>query len=280
MHITKHIDWLSITFQTGADLQVIFPLLDWHYAGRGRFGYKWMYIDRTTGASYQEGSSNDDMGVHLTLSGETLNMLRSTFGGDDGKLAALLAKHHGYASRIDLTLNIHEGQLTPRKVYSAVQTGSLKARTSTYRFIEGKKGNVSGDTLYLGAPKSDRQFRAYNKAAELGIVDGQAWLRLELELRRLRAQGAFQSCAANGVVETVNGHMGEFLQWNNREYQSALSGPTVEPEEIPRRQSSRQTWLLGQVAQALAKEVWLNPEFRDIFNQSVDDSLDMLKSGG
>jgi hypothetical protein len=276
MYVTKHIDWLSITFQTGTDLQAIFPFLDWRYIGRGRFGYKYAYRDKITGASYQEGGPSDDMGCHLTLSGDALNGLRSSFGGQDTAIARTLSDWHGYASRVDLTLNIHEGELTPRKVYSAVKIGALKSRTSTYRFIEGKTGNVSGDTLYLGAPKSDRQFRAYNKAAELGIVDGKSWLRLELELRRLRANSAFKSCALNGTVETVNGHMGEFLSWHNAEFQSALSGPSVEPVEIQRRQSNRQRWLLGQVAQALAKELREDVEFRATFDLAVQEALDLL----
>lgn len=277
MYVTKHIDWLSITFQTGTQMAQVFPLLEWHYVGRGRFGYKYAYRDRLTGATYQEGGQSDDMGVQLQLSGETLNGLRSSFGGEDTAIARRCADWHGYASRIDLTLNIHEGELTPRKVYNAVKAGSLKARTNTYRFIEGKKGDVSGDTLYLGAPKSDRQFRAYNKAAELGIVDGPAWLRLELELRRLRAMAAFQSCASNGVVETVNGHMADFLSYDNNEFRSALAGPTVEPVEIQRRQSSRRRWLLGQVAQALAKEMREDVEFKPLFDAAVQEALDNLK---
>jgi Replication initiation factor len=276
MYATKHIDWLSITFKTGTDLQAIFPLLDWRYSGRGRFGYKWLYKDKITGASYQEGSENDDMGVHLTLSGEALGSLRSHFGGQDNALVGLLADWHGYASRLDLTLNIHEGDLTPRKVYSAVKTGALKARTNTYRFIEGKKGNVAGDTLYLGSPKSDRQFRCYNKSAELGIVDGVSWVRLELELRALRAEAAFRSCALNSVSPTVTGHMKDFLAWPQREYQMALSGESVEPVEIPRKQSNRQRWLLGQVAQALAKEIREDVQFRSTFDTAVNEAFDLL----
>lgn len=276
MYVTKHIDWLSATFQTGTQMAELFPLLDWRYVGRGLHGYQFRYRDAATGATYQEGSPNHDMGVHLTLDGEALYSLRSAFGGVDDAIARIIASWHGYASRIDLTLNIHEGDLTPRKVYQAVKSGTLKSKTTTYRFIEGKTGDVSGDTLYLGAPKSDRQFRAYNKSAQLGVVDGAAWLRLELELRRLRANAAFQSAAHNGVVETVNGHMADFIVWNNAEYQSSLSGPVVEPVEIPRRQSNRQRWLLGQVAQALAKEMRDDVSFRPLFDAAVQEAFDLL----
>lgn len=277
MYVTKHLDWLSITFPTHTDLGRIFGTLDWHFVGRGRFGYQFAYRDKVTGASFMEGAQSDDMGVHLTLPGDALQMLRTERGGIDDELARLLTRHSGYCSRIDLTLNIHDGTLTPRKVYDAVKRGSLKARTSTYRFIEGTKGDVSGDTLYLGSPTSDRQFRAYNKSAELGIVNGEAWLRLELELRRLRAHAAFGSCSTNGVVATVNGHMGEFIQWGSDEYQLALSGDTVPPTEIPRRQSNRQRWLLGQVAQALAKEMREDVDFKTLFDAAVQDSLANLK---
>src|SRR6266699_1485843 len=262
MYVTKMVDWLSITCKTGEDLQRIFGTLDWHYLGRGRFGYKFAYRDRITGAHYQEGSANDDMGVHLTLSGDTLASLRSQWGGDDTALVKLLADRHGYASRIDLTIDIHEGQLTPRKVYSALKKGALHVRADTYRFIEGKKGHVQGDTLYIGAPTSDRQFRCYNKAAELGIVNGTAWLRLELELRRLRSNAAFQSAAHNGVPATVNGHFGDFIDFQHPEYVQAIAGEGVPPVDIPRRQSNRQRRLLGQVAQALAQETREEVEFK------------------
>lgn len=274
MYVTKHIDWLSITFPTDTNLQSIFSTLDWRYIGKGKHGYKFAYRDQITGAIYQEGGNVDDMGVHLTLSGDCLNMLRSERGGQDDSLAVLVTSQSGYASRIDLTLNIHEGQLTPRKLYNAYKAGNLTAKTKRGRFIEGINGDVSGDTLYLGSPKSDRQFRGYNKAAELGVVDDGAWLRLELELRNLRAQGALASCADNGVPATVSGHMAQFLQFDNAEFRQALSGPTVEPRDIPRKQTNRQRWLLGQVAQALAKECIEDYSFRQLFDNAVQSNID------
>src|SRR6266567_4458855 len=212
--------------------------------------------------------------VVISLIGDAQNSLQD--GGHDTALVKLLADRHGYASRIDLTIDIHEGQLTPRKVYSALKKGALHVRADTYRFIEGKKGDVQGDTLYIGAPKSDRQFRCYNKAAELGIVNGTAWLRLELELRRLRSNAAFQSAAHNGVPATVNGHFGDFIDFQHPEYVQAIAGEGVPPVDIPRRQSNRQRWLLGQVAQALAKEMREDVEFKPIFDAAVQDALDLL----
>jgi len=274
MYVTKHTDWLSITLPTGSHPQDIFPLCEFVYVGRGLHGYQHKYTDRITGMVWQEGNSRDDMGCHLTITGEALNMLRSHFGGTDDGIVRTLADWHAYASRIDLTLNIHQGQLTPRKVYSAYKAGNLTAKTKQGRFIEGINGDVSGDTFYLGSPKSDRQFRAYNKTAQLGIVDGAAWLRLELELRNLRANSAYQSCVGNGVPQVVTGHMEDFIRWDNREFRQALSGDSVEPQDIPRKQTNRQRWLLGQVAQALAKEIIEDYTFRQQFDNAVQGFID------
>lgn len=274
MYVTKHMDWLSITFDKGTDIARIFPLLDFRYAGIGRHGYQARYSDPVTQLEYMEGASNQDMGVHCTFTGDALNAFRSQWGGDDGKLAQLLAAHRGVASRIDLALNIHEGKLTVADIHKAVKNGSCRARSKTYRLVSGVRDNIAGDTLYVGSPRSDVQLRVYDKAAERGIVDGAAWLRLELELRGERARGAFQSCAGNGVPATVSGHVAEFLHWNNHELSSAISGPSAEPYELPRKETNRKRWLLGQVAQALAKEIAYEPSFRDTFNQAVDYFLE------
>lgn len=278
MYSTKHIDWLSITFPTDVQLRSVFGTLDWRFSGKGRHGYKFAYRDSITGATYQECAASDDMGVHLTLSGDALNMLRSERGGTDDGLLNTCSTLHGYVSRIDLTLNIHEGKVTVQDVYKAVKNGSLRARTSTYRLVEGKRGNILGDTIYLGSPKSDRQLRCYNKAAEMGIVDGAAWLRLELELRALRANAAFQSAVSNGVSAAVSGHVEDFMAWSNSEFKSALAGPSAPPHELPRKETARRKWLLGQVAQALAKECREDVNFRPLFDAAVLDAIDKLSS--
>src|ERR1044072_975736 len=269
MYVTKHADWLSITIPTHANFRQIFPTLEWKYQGKGLHGYRSTYVNLATGLVCETDSGDLDMGHHFRFSGETLENFRRDLHGTDQGIINTLVRNGARASRIDLTVNIHEGQLTPRMIQQAIKSGSARARASASRFIEGKNGDVEGDTFYIGSPTSDRQFRAYNKAAELGMVDGASWLRLELELRRVRANGACQSVAANGVDAAVSGHMGGFLDWGNLEYQTALAGPSVAPVDIPRRDTNRQRWLLGQVSQALAKEICVDEDFALKFWSSV-----------
>lgn len=277
MYVSKHIDWLSVTFPAGTPMGSILPLADWHYIGRGLHGYQCAYKDSTTGALLQEAGRMEGMGIHLQLGGEALHSIRSSNGGTDGPILTSCASWNGRASRIDLAFNIHEGELTPRDFKTAVEKGSAHARSNTWRYIEGKKGDIAGDTFYIGSPTSDRQLRVYNKAAELGIQDNLAWLRLELELRRLRANAAFESAHRNGVEATITGHMADFLAWSNREYEICLSGLSHLPAEIPRRDSNRRRWLLGQVVQALAKEILADERFPELFAVAVKEELARIK---
>jgi len=276
MYVTKHVDWISFTVKNTVDWHGVFPTFTFAFSGRGSHGYRSKFTNLATGMVVQTDSADSEMGHHFQLSGDVLSNLRQEMGSDDTALSQRISHYGGRCSRIDLTINIHEGHLTPRLVRDAVRLGKATARANVSRFIEGKDGNVEGDTFYIGSPTSDRQFRAYNKSAELHMVDAPSWLRLELELRRLRANGAFQSVALNGVDSTVTGHMADFLDWRNMEYQTALQGPSLPPVDIPRRDSNRQRWLLGQVASALAKEMMLDDEFANKFWRQVGEEFARL----
>lgn len=278
MEVSRQLDWLSFSLKTNEHPSVLFPLCQWRHVGKGAHGYRAAYEDRTTGARCELDSADPDMGTHYQLSGDALSSYRHEFGATDDALSSYIARAGGRASRIDLTINLHNGRMTPRSVYNALRKGDLHAKADTFRFIEGKRANVEGDTLYIGAPKSDRQFRCYNKASELGIVDGGAWVRLELELRRIRANAAFQSCSSNGVSETVSGHVRDFITWKNAEFLSSLSDSDISPADIPRKATNRQRWLLGQVSQALAKELIIDYDFRHKFDASVVGALELLRS--
>jgi Replication initiation factor len=276
---SKQLDWLSFTLPNNERPSVAFSLLVWTKTGNGRHGYKTRYDDRETGMVCETDADNPEMGSHYTLSGNCLEALRRDMGGTDNGLCGHLIALRAKASRIDLTLNIHAGRITPRSMQRAINNGEAKAKATVSRFIEGKNGLVSGDTFYIGAPTADRQFRCYDKAAELGVVDGAAWIRLELELRRIRANNALQAVASNGVADTVTGHLSDFVHWGNAEYTFALSDGGIPPVDVPRRDSNRRRWLLGQVAQALAKEIWLDDEFANKFWREVLDNFQGLDKG-
>lgn len=280
VYVTRHIDWVSFSIKAGDHPSAIFPLLSWKFIGRGKHGYKSAYVCSRTNARAEQDSADPEMGTAFQLSSDALDAIRREYGATDDGLANRIVSIQGKASRLDLAINVHDGRLTPSALCKAVRSGSAKARASMNRLIQGKNGDVEGDTFYIGSKTSDVQLRAYNKAAELGIVNGEAWLRVELQLRRARANEALKSCAANGTDKTISGYMGNFLVWRDVEYKQALGEQSVEPVDIPRKETNRRRWLMTQVPPAVAKEILLDDEFALKFWSSVQEELAKLKSAG
>lgn len=278
MHASKHIDWLSFTVPQSVDFRHVFPLLEWSFVSVGMHGYRAQYVNPQTRIRVDTDATSVEMGHHFTLSGDSLAILREDQGSRDTELCSRVIRFGARSSRIDLTINFHEGHLTPARLRDAVENGTAKTKSNRSRFITGRDKNIVGDTYYIGSPTSDRQLRCYDKAAELQIVDHAAWVRLELECRRLVANGALHSTAENGIEATVNGHFMDFLEWNDPDYRSALDGKSVEPEDIPRRLSDRQRWLLGQVTKALAKEIAIDETFKTVFLSGLDEEIKRLSA--
>lgn len=279
MYATRHIDWLSITVGSVQDVRALIPSAEWVFTGPGRHGYQSAYTDAITGASFQTDATVSGMDTHLTLSGSTLSLVRSQFHDGDNGLVAACARAGARVSRVDLAANIHEGKLVVRDFYAAYKSGELKTSFRRAYYVEGIGNDRAGDTLYLGSPKSDRQIRIYNKAAELGVVDGVAWLRLELALRDARAKSAVSSMRDNLVSPTISAHLASCITWKNTELDVALEGGDRPVAPVPRKETSTERWLRDQCAPALAKVVAVRPDFMVEFMASFEQSLDKLSTG-
>lgn len=277
MKTSRHIDWLSVTLQTWVNWRQFIPFVDLIPEGKGRHGYGEAFRDRHTGARIETASNREDMGTHITLSGDVLQAMRDDLGMIDDALVKRIQEYDGKCSRIDLAINVHAGELTPAMLHDDITNGNAKIRARTWRFIEGTRNGIQGDTFDTGAVSSDVRLRFYDKRAEQRIKDGEAWVRLELQLRRLRAKAALTSCITNGVGATVAGSIGHYLTWDNAEYAASLAGDYAQPSTIPRQDSKRKMWLLGQVARALAAELQIDPFFRERFNMAVNHFYDQYR---
>jgi hypothetical protein len=278
MKIVCQLDWLSITLPSGANPPGIFPLGSWHFLGKGSHGYRLRYVDQFTGIVCELDSPDPDMGCHFEFNGQTLDSIRRIWGRSDDTLLSGLLNEHGKASRVDLALDLHGAKMTPLLLKRELKRGRAQTRARTWRWIEGQEGDVQGSTIYMGSKDSDRQLRLYDKAAERMIVNGEAWVRLELQLRRLRANAAFSSAATNGMDITTRSHLQDFLLWPNREYKQALEETALLPDRVQRADTDRQKWLLGQVAGALAQEMILDQEFLARMIASARAEMDRIKA--
>lgn len=270
IRVYRHLDWLSITLRASCIWRSFIPGLEWQLSGVGRHGYTKRYIDRRTGATLETASNDKTMGHHLTLSGEPLAELRALDLITDDSLCQRIAAWDGRVSRVDLAIDAWGCTFTPSKLSDDLQSHAAHIKARTWRLIEGHKKGIAGDTLDTGSQVSDKRFRMYDKGAEKRIKDGDAWMRLELQLRRKFARAACGSCIENGAQETVTGHISDYLRWENQEYTQILTAPSAPPGRIQRTEPKRRAWLKGQVARALASEIAMDESFRAEFDVMVN----------
>lgn len=273
----KHLDWLSITIPSEANWRQFLPFPDLYLSGKGRHGYGQAWIDKRTGARIETASTRDEMGTHLTLSGDVLRAMRDDLGAIDDRIVERVMEFDGTCSRVDLAIDCFGSDFTPDGLNVALQDGTARLPARTWRYIDGHKNAIHGATIDTGSSTSDRRFRFYDKRAEQGIKDGEAWVRLELQLRRLYAKAAIMNIAEHGCSQTVSGSIGAYLEWSDTDYQSAIASNGISAYSTPRKESNRRKWLLGQVALSLAKECMIEPYFRERFNQAVNGFLDNLR---
>lgn len=277
MKIVKNVDWISVTFPDETKADDVFPFLDWKYQGEGRHGYTRMERDPLTGATYQS-NGRAEMGAHLTLPGGALSELRQGWSMTDGELLAYFARKQGKTSRLDLAINFHGAMLSPESMIREYRAGAIQSTARSWLYVYGGQDGIDAMTFYLGNRQSERFLRAYDKNAEQKIVDPIAWTRLELELKGLRAKAAHNACGDHPVEAVINAQFDDFLTWSNREYQTAIRGPTAPINELGRPVSNTERWLLTSVAKSLAKQSHLDPAFRLKFNDTVDGEIDILRA--
>jgi len=258
MFSSGHTDWLAVTFPIttlpNATLPPVGSQSHWLNPERGKWGYRTLMRNDFGARLYLNGQENQ--GVHLVLGGEALTNYRGV-GCDDHVLLGHFADIGGDFTRLDLAINLFEGNLTVADFEAAYRQKRIKTPAKTAKRMY--EVSSQGDTFYLGSLASDRFIRVYNKAAEQGI-DDMAWLRVELMLRDNRANSAAHVLASDPNTRAIiNRAIGDYLDMENDEYQTALNGKAGELPQEGRKITSTERWLYEQVAPALAKFQAANP---------------------
>lgn len=271
---SSQIDWLSITLPADQNWRQFLPLTELINRGKGRHGYAHRWQDALTGATVETGSLDFAMGHHFTLSGDVLLALRRASEMDDLALCQRIALFDAKVSRIDLALDCYGATFMPRNLATSLTDGTAHIPARTWRYINGYREGISGETVDTGSVSSDRRFRFYDKRAEKRVKDGEAWVRLELQLRRLYAKAAVSAVIEHGAPLTIRGAIGGYLTWRNPDYTTALSGAEMSLALPSRSDTNRQKWLLGQVAWALASEIIDNGAFLGRFLTCVGAAIE------
>lgn len=180
-------------------------------ADRGFRGYSHSAI--LAGGKGRLGWSPDrpEMGVHCSLGGQALDVLGAldaAWADRSGVVGLVQDGLGGHVTRFDAAWDDLDGALDLDVVEAALDAGEFTSRWKRGYRVKGFQGFAGpGRTFYLGSGKSDAMLLIYDKAAERAAAgvefQGDHWVRVELRLRRERANTAaavFKSVTQNAAA--------------------------------------------------------------------------------
>jgi len=139
-----------------------------------------------------------------------------------------------------------------------------------------------GETLYVGAPKSDCRLRIYNKTAESGIKpQGPGdFLRVEIQFRNRYADRMFRAIRARAPRLPFLSHLRRMVDSFTFDVVKRHV-ESVEDELFPEEQftetdalTRRKAWLERSVIPALRKVLAEEPEYWEVFVKLIDNPND------
>jgi len=287
MKTSAHVDWISFTCSEQIELSKLLPALnaqtDYEYVGMGLYGYRQKWLGRNGAIVMKNGSAG--MGVHCVLSGSVLADYRA-INISDKKLAQYIGKHDAKVTRVDIALDIFDGNITPRGIMAAYRLGDAIMPVKSASMIEGMASLDSDKklaaTAYFGSRTSDRMLRVYNKGIEQKTDEN--WIRFELELKKLRAQACIEKIQDDylEIRPLINAEMAAFVNWKNRTWQRVIRDKHGEIINTKRKPHSTYRWLLETVVSAMARYIVNNPNENVIgeFMTALEREIKLLKSMG
>jgi hypothetical protein len=195
-------------------------------------------------------------GVSVQLSGLDLQVLRHTDMTEDD-LLHFIQDRLGHASTLHSCINIHDAGASVRALVEAHERGETfthARRVGVYSSSSKQDGQwQTGETFYIGSPKSGVQIRVYDKAAEQGIHAD--WVRMEVVWRGKHARAAHARMLAMGIEATTRGAIAHQFSARLPWWSEAMRGELALPLPETRRESARSRWLRLTVAPALRREI-------------------------
>lgn len=162
--------------------------------------------------------ASDEMGICVQMSGSGCRAYE-TFGAQDwNKLFSFLVdpafSELVHITRLDLAFDDHSGLLDIDRLRADTDAGYYTAKFRWWKCEYGSEGT----TLYYGSPQSKIRLRIYDKAAERDL-DGEHWIRVELQLRDGNADSAVKYLVAGIPMDTVfSGVLRNYILFREPDY--------------------------------------------------------------
>lgn len=235
--IKARVDWLAWTVQgqSWPEIQArLFPG-EWVKRARGGFGYGRAWQARNLVAFTDPPAGREDMGIHLSASGQAVAALEAAFGdivdwwaetwAATAKLTRLDVAWDDQAATPDA------GALDLETMRQELEAGAVAMRWRTWQAVAtwkshetfrqtGEGPKRAGMTLYFGRRGSDSFCRIYDKREEqLAKLAAKSpdrsalpghWIRVELEMRHEAANalfGVIKDAGWVGATEILRGYL-------------------------------------------------------------------------
>jgi len=167
------VDWVSITFPEDLDHVLLVVSLalgceagDWVELENGSYGYRKGLVGPGGAKVWWDAPGRDD--VHVSLPGQACGV-----AGEvrlRGYLRHAMAAG-GVATRLDLAMDDYDRIASPGDVLRALQGPDRVTHARHYLTQQGGRvgsSELTGATVYLGAPSSRQRLRVYDKGLESG----------------------------------------------------------------------------------------------------------------
>jgi len=121
------------------------------------------------------------------------------------------------ARRVDLALDDYEKRITPARFLEELRGPNKVAHSKKVITMTGEELGMpeTGETVYLGGPKSARRLRVYDKSFESGgLIDAIRW---ELQERKRAAEKAAYDLAHGNWNEVICSRLVGYVDFKERE---------------------------------------------------------------
>lgn len=240
--LSQSVHWIEGTFKGREALNMPLILSPKFTECRARNGY-------TVGSKFTDGRelwTNPDrpeMGTHWVWNGQACD----TCPKDPMLLVKMLQCFGMSFTRLDLAIDAHNFNLSPRRATEEISDGRIKTRAKEFPIRNDARH--PGYTQYVGKKASEIHLKLYDKAAEMGVSGDHT--RVELTVRHGRADKAAWEIVRGSDFRGLVVSFANFTEWVEwREVMEA--SPVKLPAE--RKETSTRLWLLKSCAPALARE--------------------------
>ncbi len=265
--IAEKIDWIA--YSQGVNLEWEFPdYIDRHWKEISPIRFYDHGEENKQGVKRYWSHDHPEQGRRVVLAGQSSATLRE----NQFDFLQWVNTTDRKATRIDYAIDILHSRFTPRVVRRHLLAG--EAVTHALSLLTTGELIKNGDTQYIGRKTSETYTRIYDKATEQK-VDFQ-WTRVETVYQGERAKPSLAAyCECKSTRPLITRHI-DFPEWND--WLRIMSSDVVE-FSMPQHETATRAWLLGQVAQAMAKELARDEDhiFWFDFQNAVKRELDTIE---